>query len=87
MEVNNLGVEEATSEEESQPRSRRRVTDCASSSIGAATETTVPSPAATEPYKTVVEVAEEIKEQLARFRAGSPVLLANWEYNSRDSPG
>ena len=45
MDINNLGVEEKeSSEEESQPRTRRKVTHCASSSISDATSVTAPSP-------------------------------------------
>ena len=72
MEINNLGVEEEeSSEEESQPRTRRKVTDCASSSISDATAATAPSPppspAEPDMVNSVMQAAAEIEQQLNRM--------------------
>ena len=87
VDVKSLGVkEEGSSEDDSQPRTRRKVTNCASYSASDLTAAAAPSPAEPINSKSVMQSAAEIEQQLNLFRAGNPVLPEGWEYNSRGEP-
>ena len=71
MECNNEGVsEDESSEDESHPRTRRKVTDCASSSASGAS-TAAALPPTEEPCnpQSIMETAAEIEQQLSKLRA------------------
>ena len=71
MECNNEGVsEDESSEDESHPRTRRMVTDCASSSASGAS-TAAALPPTEEPCnpQSIMETAAEIEQQLSKLGA------------------